>query len=71
MSIEKHLSDIDFRSRQVRQLEYKQEFINWYEQLYNKLSIKYDTRLAAQIEMLSVVLWHLLDEKEYKKLRHR
>lgn len=64
-----HLKDIDFRTREVRQLESIPEMISWYKELHQRQEEKeYDAYLNGQSSMLSSVLWYLLPKKDYKKL---
>lgn len=71
MSIQEHLADIDFRTREARQLASKEDFVKWYNELQDKQAIEYDGRVQAQIEVLSAVLWYLLPKQDYKKLMKR
>lgn len=69
MAIKDHLADIDFRTREVRQADYKDEFKRWYDELCNRLSTGYDDVVYAQLTVLTAVLWYLLPKNEYNKLR--
>lgn len=60
-----HLKDIDFRTREIRQANHLEQFKTWYETL---AQFPYDPVIQGQLAMLSAVLWHLLPEKEYKRL---
>jgi hypothetical protein len=68
MSIQDHLADIDFRTREARQLAAKEDFVDWYNELQERQATSYDGRVQAQIEVLSAVLWYLLPKSDYKKL---
>lgn len=61
-----HLKDVDFRTREVRQLEALEDFKRWYESLV--VVKRPSDRLQGQLTMLSAVLWHLLPPSDYKKL---
>lgn len=65
MSIKKHIKDIDFRARSVRQSERMGTYKDWYKHL---LSQPYSERNQGQLTMLSAVLWHELPKKEYENL---
>lgn len=68
MGVKEHLADIDFRRKEVRQANAVNEFVIWYEAMSNQISKQYSGRVQAQLEILSAVLWHLLPDKEYKRL---
>ncbi len=68
MSVEKHLNDIDFRSRGDRSKNAVPDFIMWYETLIER---PYSPENQAQIRMLSSVLWYLLPKADYKRLTSR
>ena len=69
MGLSDHLADVDFRSREERQKNAKEDFIEWYKKLSARnLSEPFDDMLYGQQIMLSNVLWYLLPEKEYNKL---
>ncbi len=64
-SMYKHIKDIDFRTREVRQENAIEDFKQWYLHL---TSLPYSETTQAQIGMLSAVLWYTLPKNEYKKL---
>ncbi len=67
-NIQEHLDDVDFRSREQRQANRKETYIDWYNQLSECLLGHDDERLQGQLTMLSAILWHELTPNEYKKL---
>lgn len=66
-----HLKDIDFRTKAERQKAYKEDFIEWYEDMLGHQHLHFSETVQAKLQMLSAVLWYLLPEKEYRKLTRR
>lgn len=67
MSIQDHLDDIDFRTKEERQKAFKEDFLGWWENLCTYLDENgWDDRIGGQKDMLQSVLWYVLSDKEYK-----
>ena len=68
MSIAEHLDDIDFRTHEARQADALTEIKGWHDIAFRKAMKDPSERHLANLQVLSSVLWLLMDSKDYEKL---